>query len=102
MGAHVSKWMSDISGACAGNPPKTYLIANKVDMEADRRITKEQGEEVAEEYSVPYFEISCKTSDGITSLFEKVHSDLLELLKEDGPKLDKKTVDVDKKSGNNK
>ena len=46
-----------------------YLIGNKIDKENDRIISKEDGEKIAEEYKLKYFETSAKCSIGVEEVF---------------------------------
>ena len=48
-----------------------FLLANKIDMDY-REVTGEYGKSQASKLSVPYFEISAKTGQGIDDLFFKV------------------------------
>lgn len=48
-----------------------FLLANKIDLDY-REVTNENGKSHANKLSVPYFEISAKTGEGIDELFFKV------------------------------
>ena len=37
------------------------LVGNKIDLEPEREVTKEEAERFANKYEIPYFEISVKT-----------------------------------------
>ena len=36
------------------------LVGNKCDLEDDRQVTREEGEELAKEWDIPFFEVSAK------------------------------------------
>ena len=42
-----------------------YLIGNKIDLEKSRVVSKEEGERFAENFNLRFFEVSCKTGEGI-------------------------------------
>ena len=48
------------------------LVGNKIDMEDNREITREEGEKYAKDNNIIFFEVSAKTGDGINLLFDKV------------------------------
>jgi len=50
------------------NPP-FVLVANKMDLVDKRKLTKEQGEERAKEWNVPYMETSAKTKENVDNAF---------------------------------
>jgi len=58
------------------------LIANKIDLEDLRKVSRESGEELAAELDMPYFEISAKTAENL----EKAFSHFGELIIEELPK----------------
>ena len=61
---NIKKWINEIKEEI---PDKVtiILIGNKIDNERERKITKEQGEQLAKDYNVPFFETSAKTGEGI-------------------------------------
>ena len=48
------------------------LIGNKIDMDADRKISKDQGEALAKHYNIKFFETSAKNSINIFEAFETI------------------------------
>lgn len=62
-------------GLCDDCPkmPKVVVIGNKSDLEAERQITKEQGQELASKYRASFFEVSAKEGkEGIVKMFEHI------------------------------
>ena len=47
---------------------KVILVGNKIDCE-ERVITKEQGEELAQKYQLPYYETSASTGQNVQKIF---------------------------------
>ena len=48
------------------------LVANKIEKDQNRKVTKEQGELMAEQYGIRYFETSSKHNIGLDDAFEDV------------------------------
>ena len=56
-----------------GRPPKVVLVGNKCDLPDNKRqVTKEQAEEMAKKWGVPYIETSAKESINVQEAFMKV------------------------------
>ena len=72
---NVKKWVEELTEFLP-KPIPCVLVANKIDLEDLRKISKEDGEELAAELNMPYIEISAKTSENL----EKAFSHLGELL----------------------
>ena len=61
---NIKKWINEIKEEIS-EKVTIVLIANKIDNLGERKISKEQGEKLASEYSVPFFETSAKTGQGV-------------------------------------
>ena len=78
---NLSKWL-DLMQKNVNNKP-FILVGNKLDLENEKRIiSKEEGEKIAEENNVEFFEGSGKSGENIDKIFsaiaEKVYIKLLE------------------------
>ena len=78
----------------AGSSVKLFLVGNKSDLDSQRVITFEQGENKANSIGAHFFETSAKTGDGINDLFTVISKVCLEA-NEPGPSPNA-TVDVTK------
>jgi small GTP-binding protein len=58
---NVRQWMQEIDRFASENVCKV-LVGNKCDKEDQRKISKEEGEELAKSYGVPYVETSAKSN----------------------------------------
>ena len=68
---------------------KVILVGNKIDCE-ERVITKEQGEELAQKYQLPYYETSASTGQNVQKIFESLAEEILKsqyLIEHDGNKI---------------
>ena len=75
---NVKKWFDELTEFLPSKIP-CVLVANKIDLEDIRKISKAAGEELAADLNMPYFEISAKTAENL----EKAFSHLGELLIEE-------------------
>ena len=62
---------------------KIILIGNKIDLINDRKITQEEGQEVANTYNIKYFETSAKDDTGIKEAIRTIINDILENKKDE-------------------
>eukprot|EP00298_Acanthocystis_sp_HF-20_P019850 c24310_g1_i1.p1 GENE.c24310_g1_i1~~c24310_g1_i1.p1 ORF type:complete len:201 (-),score=70.43 c24310_g1_i1:89-691(-) len=68
---NIESWMLSVRQ----NAPvdvQLVLVANKCDLEAERKITKARGEALAKQYNIPFFETSAKTSQNVEAVFTKI------------------------------
>ena len=72
----INDWMNDIK-IHAPNDVQVILVANKSDLKEERKITTDQGIELAKNYGIPYFESSAKTGQNVDKLFEVMASNIL-------------------------
>ena len=90
---NIREWIQDIRLEVS---PKSiiFLIGNKIDLTDQRKISKEQGEELAEEFKIPFFEASAKSGENVDEVFKALYEKIIEaygdLEKEKGTKLNKK------------
>ena len=61
---NIKKWINEIKEEIS-EEVTIVLIGNKIDNEGERKISKEQGEKLASDYNVAFFETSAKTGQGI-------------------------------------
>jgi len=82
---NIKKWINEIKEEISENIT-IVLIGNKIDNENQRKISKEQGEKLANDYNVTFFETSAKTGQGINeSVFY-----LVQKIVENDPELKKR------------
>ena len=72
---NVSKWMEQLDKHAASDIYKV-IVANKNDL-VDRTVTFEEGNKLADEYGVKFFETSAKTDNNIGELFDTVARDVI-------------------------
>jgi small GTP-binding protein len=66
----VLQYASDLADG-AMNPIK-IVVANKIDLEETRHVSKEQGAQLAKQLKAHYMEVSAKTGEGICDLFSLI------------------------------
>ena len=71
-----------------------FLIGNKIDKKEERKITTEQGQKLASEYNLPFFEASAKSGENVDEIFKALYKKISEVYvdiqQEGGRKLSKK------------
>ena len=86
---NVRKWIKNIKEE-APNKVILILVGNKADLEEKREVEKEEGEEMAAEYNIPFFESSAQSGLNIKSVFIALAKLLVEkkgISRENGQKL---------------
>ena len=65
---NIEQWMEDIQRY--GNVgTRCVLVGNKIDDEDNRQVSTEEGEQLADEYDILFFETSAKTGKGVDEVF---------------------------------
>lgn len=72
----IGKWMKQIKENAA-NDVLLVLVGNKNDLENQRVVSKEEGEKLAEEQNMPFYETSAKEDMNIKEVFMKIGCDIL-------------------------
>jgi len=79
---NVNNWMRQIDQNAAENVNR-ILIGNKCDVgSSERKVTYEQGAELAEKFGISFFETSAKTNTNVDQAFESIAQDIVSRLKE--------------------
>ena len=71
----IDKWVSDLTAA-ADKKITIVVIGNKCDLEDQRQITKEQGEEKAGKLEVAFLETSALSGENLDKAFEMMISEI--------------------------
>ena len=77
----VKNWIEDCKKVCSKDV-YMVLIGNKSDLEEQRVITKEEGEELAEELRIEFFETSAKDGTNVEEVFLKSANEIAKRLDE--------------------
>ncbi len=90
---NIREWIRDIKEEVDENAI-LFLIGNKIDLSDKRIISKEKGEELAEEYKIPFFEASAKSGENVDEIFKalykKINESYANIEKQKGSKINKK------------
>ncbi len=77
---NLEKWLGNIDENVSPKVKK-ILIANKIDLDFEREISRKEGEAFANNKNITYIETSAKTSFGVYELFNKMtHEVYLDVL----------------------
>ncbi|CAB1339827.1 unnamed protein product [Coregonus sp. 'balchen'] len=79
---HIMKWASDVDEYAPNNIQK-ILIGNKSDGEEKRLVATEQGNKLAKDYGMDFFETSAFTNYNITESFTRLAEQVLAANKKD-------------------
>ena len=75
---NIREWIHDIKEEVS-EKAIIFLIANKIDMSDKRKISKEKGEELAEEFKIPFFEASAKSGENVDEVFKALYKKISEV-----------------------
>ena len=79
---YLEKWVNDLKSA--GDPKITIiLIGNKSDLEENRQVSKEQGEEKAKSFGCAFLETSALSGDNIDKAFNMMVKEIFEKFSND-------------------
>ena len=65
---NISNWIETCKSSAQGEV-LMVLIGNKCDLEKERKVSKEEGENLAQKYGIPFYETSAKTGANVQEAF---------------------------------
>ena len=95
---NVQNWITTIKEEVS-DKVKIVLVGNKIDEEESRKVTTEEGQQMAKQYGLDFHETSAKTGINIDSTFKEISQKIFETYTKEENKGDKL---VDKKTENKK
>ena len=96
---HLIKWLSELKE----NAPKDItiiLIGNKNDLENERQVSYEEGENFAKENGLLFLETSAKTAHNIVEAFNLSAMKILNNIPKNGEKIPKENIKIEKEENN--
>ena len=96
---NIENWMETINEN-SGSKMSIVLIATKCDLKEDRKITKEEGEELAKKFGLHFYETSSKNNINIKEAFYDIDNQVIE--KNKRKKIFDDTVDLKNKKDKKK
>ena len=82
---NLNMWINMTNENCNTNVIN-FLVGNKSDLEEEREISKEEGEEFAEKHDLIFMETSAKNNDNVEKLFEYFTYKLIKYFEENNEK----------------
>ena len=90
---NIREWIRDIREEVY-EKAIIFLIGNKIDKKDQIKIKTEEGEKLAEEFNMPFFEASAKSGENVDEIFKALYKKISEVYvdiqQEGGKKLSKK------------
>jgi len=68
---NTSQWITHVREQ-QGEAGTLVLVGNKIDLASDRQVSTEEGQKLAEEQKLLFFEVSAKTGENIEQLFQNL------------------------------
>ena len=86
---NIKSWINQIREEASPNVV-IYLVGSKIDLEEERKVTKKDGEKLAEEFGLPFLEASGKSGINVNEVFD----DIVERIDDVYGNLSKKTTKI--------
>jgi len=68
----VEDWLTELETYSTNHDCIKMLVGNKCDMEAERMVSREEGQKCARKYQMMFIEASAKTKEGVQCAFEEL------------------------------
>jgi GTPase SAR1 family protein len=73
---HVTRWVNEVSSNALDDKFITVIVGNKSDLNHKRKVTTEEGQQLAHNLNATFFESSTLVSDSIVEIFTKLTLDI--------------------------
>ena len=87
---NIREWIKDIREEVY-EKAIIFIIGNKIDKIEERKVSTEQGEKLAQEFNLPFFEASAKSGENVDEIFKALYKKIsevyIDIQKENGEKL---------------
>ena len=90
---NIMSWLELLKKSNSNETLKMSLVANKVDLENERKVSKEEGQKLAEQLSMVFTETSAKTDVGLKEAYQGLINLIIEANK---GKIQKKIMNLNK------
>lgn len=80
---NIRMWMSNLQANASADVDR-ILVGNKCDMADKRVISTQRGQDLANEYGIPFFECSAKSSINVEESFMSLAHDCFNRIKNEG------------------
>ncbi|XP_026657577.1 ras-related protein RABE1c-like isoform X3 [Phoenix dactylifera] len=93
---NIRNWIRQIEQHASDNVNK-ILVGNKADMDENKRaVSTSQGQMLADEYGIKFFETSAKTNFNVEQVFFSIARDIKQRLAESDSKSEPQTIKISK------
>lgn len=85
---HISEWLKEVDIFTTKENVVKVLVGNKIDLDARRMVSRQEGSDFARKHGMLFFEASAKTRNGVHAAFEELVEKILDspaLLEEPRP-----------------
>ena len=72
---NIKNWVSQVREEASDNIV-VYIVANKIDMEEERKVPTEDGQKLADSLGYPFLEVSAKSGENVSKIFENIVEDI--------------------------
>lgn len=74
---HVEYWLTQLEQHGEGNVQR-ILVGNKSDLDSLRKVSRQDGEQLASRFNMAFFETSAKTGENVDEVFLKIADNVVE------------------------
>ena len=76
----ITMWADQIKNNSSWEIHQVVLVGNKCDMEEERKVSYEQGQELADSLGYSFFETSAKENVNVAEVFDKIAERMIDVI----------------------